>query len=322
METKQLSTEELFQQFSTIKQFITQQSTFSLKSLKKFLQPEPQSSVYIILLIERDKSIKLSKEREKIIFDFLLSCHPSYEKIKKDELTYYEVATLISQIWRHHSNLCINCFHFRYYSWKYSYSIRNQFPHLSTLCTGCARKRWDRLTRNESIKIPFTDLLINNVNYQPYLTPSTICLNCHSSSVSDWPSVWKTAFPPLMNYCFECALILYPFHIIPTVEVINDKTIPNRTQTFYAPSLRKHHTKYRLVVPKVLVTDISSIQQTSEISKKRKRKNNVDDVLETIGDISPNRKTSDSHNGTDTSDMRNSGSLRRSSRNRKRLVLE
>lgn len=293
-------------------------SPMLLRRLLSYLTPK--EIVYMLQLYHR---IKVSNPDKKcIIFKYVLRCHPSYEIISKaGPITNYSKATIISQIWKQHSNLCINCFIYPYYEWMYSSSISNQYPHISILCTGCARRHWDRLTKNESRKIPFEDLLISNYSCSPLLQPVTSCKQCLTSEVANWPPVWKNAFPPLNHYCFQCAYYLYPFHIVATTEVKSDKLVPNRNQMFYAPTLKQGNTKFRLILPRVLITDIPSDSETNK-SKKRKRQNSdVDDVLATIGNLSSNRKTSDSTSFSDSSSLRNPESLRRSSRIREhRLV--
>lgn len=297
-------------------------SPMLLRHLLSFLTPK--ETTFIIQLNHR---LKISNPDKKcILFKYLLRCHPSNKIISQQssQMTNHTKATIISQIWKQHSNLCINCLILPCYEWMYSSSISNQYPHISILCSECARNHWDRLTAMEPRKIPFVDLLISNVNCSQIQIPYSNCKQCLISPISDWPPVWKATFPVLNRYCFQCAYYLYPFHIIPTVDVKLDKLIPNRSQTFYAPTLKQGQTKFRLIVPKVLVTDISSHQPSfANISKKRKRQNqDVDNVLATIGDFSSNRKTNLSSNDTNSSDMRNLGSLRRSSRLGKRLVIK
>jgi hypothetical protein len=281
-----------------------------LRRLLSYLSP--QETAFVIQMVKRGKMKNPDKRR--IVLNHIISSHPSSEIIKRSKHpTIHSKATIISQVWKQHSNLCINCFIYPNYNWSYSSSIANQFPHLCSLCTGCARKHWDRLTLNESIKIPFHDLLINNVHYTKPSTPNFICRQCLTSEVANWPPIWKSAFPPLNHYCFACAYYLYPFHIVSTVDVKSDTLIPNRSQTFYSPALKQGQTKFRLIVPKVLVTDIPSQQQ--DISKKRKRENSdVNKVVANLGNINSSRKTGHCTNQSHSSDLRNTNQLRRSSR--------
>lgn len=283
------------------------------------------STKEIMFVIQMVKTSKMKNpDKIKIVLNHIISSHPSSKTIKVSTLTKHSKATIISQVWKQHSNLCINCFIFPHYDWTYSSSVANQFPHLCSLCTGCARKHWDRLTSKEPIKIPFHDLLINNVHYKKPLTPEIICRHCLTSEIASWPPIWKSAFPPLNHYCFSCAYYLYPFHIVSTVDVKSDTLIPNRSQTFYSPALKKGQTKFRLIVPKVLVTDIPSSQSQAKLSNKRKRENSNDvgKVVANLGNIHSYRKTNYSSIESNFSDLRDTDSSRRSSRLGKRLVTE